>query len=232
MTKYGIPPPYENPFGEVNDDACFNAIVNGIESMVMMIVIIIFMVFWEVKKINYYIFWGQNFLGRENLFWDSLSISVPTIQNQCAFSWKQELQVKNFEPRDYSKRTANQVSMRETEGREKSNECNQCAYASYHAGNLGKHLKIHSGEKTNKCNQCDYACSEPSALRSHLKTHSGENQKNATNATYPLIQAIWGDIWEPTLGKIPTNATNVTMHPLEKATWGRILKFEGSLEPT
>ena len=134
---------------------------------------------------------GPNFLGRENLFWDSLSISVPKIQNQCAFSWKQELQVKNFEPRDYSKRTANQVSMRETEGREKSNECNQCAYASYHAGNLGKHLKIHSGEKTNKCNQCDYACSEPSALRSHLKTRSGENKKNATDATmYPLMQAI------------------------------------------
>ena len=61
-------------------------------------------------------FWGgPNFLGRENLFWDSLSISVPTIQNQCAFSWKQELQVKSFEPRDYSKRTANQVSMRETD---------------------------------------------------------------------------------------------------------------------
>ena len=39
MTKYGIPPPYENPFGEVNDDACFNAI----ESVVMMIVIIILM---------------------------------------------------------------------------------------------------------------------------------------------------------------------------------------------
>ena len=98
---------------------------------------------------------------------------------------------QNFEPRDYSKSTSNQVSMRETEGREKSNECNQCAYASYHAGKLGKHLKIHSGEKTNKCNQCDYACSEPSALRSHLKTHSGENQKNATNATmHPLMEAI------------------------------------------
>ena len=36
--------------------------------------------------------WGPNFLGRENLFWDSLSISVPTIQNRSAFSWKQELQ--------------------------------------------------------------------------------------------------------------------------------------------
>ena len=98
---------------------------------------------------------------------------------------------QNFEPKDYSKSTANQVSMRVTEGREKSSKCNQCAYASYHAGDLRKHLKIHSGEKTNKCNQCDYACSEPSALRSHLKTHSGENQKNATNATmHPLMEAI------------------------------------------
>ena len=88
MTKYGIPSPYENPFGEVNDDACFNAI----EAMVMMIVIIILMVFWEIKKINYYTFGGPSFLGRENLFWDSLSISAPTIQNQYAFSLKQELQ--------------------------------------------------------------------------------------------------------------------------------------------
>ena len=141
------------------------------------------------KSINNF-YWGPNFSQSRKSIWGFTFNFCPyiTIQNQCAFSWKQELQVKNFEPRDYSKRTANQVSMRETEGREKSNECNQCAYASYHAGNLGKHLKIHSGEKTNKCNQCDYACSEPSALRSHLKTHSGENQKNATNATmHPLM---------------------------------------------
>ena len=38
------------------------------------------------------IFWGPKLSRRENQFWDSLSISVPTIQNQCAFSWKQELQ--------------------------------------------------------------------------------------------------------------------------------------------
>ena len=81
---------------------------------------------------------------------------------------------QNFEPRDYSKSTANQVSMRETEGREKSNKCNQCAYASYHAGDLRKHLKTHSGEKSDKCNQCDFASSRADSLRRHLKTHSGE----------------------------------------------------------
>ena len=27
------------------------------------------------------------------------------------------------------------------------NKCNQCNYASSDAGNLGRHLKIHSGEK-------------------------------------------------------------------------------------
>ena len=68
---------------------------------------------------------------------------------------------QNFEPRDYSKSTANQVSMRETEGREKSNKCNQCAYASYHAGDMRKHMKTHSGEKTNKCNLCDFASTQP-----------------------------------------------------------------------
>ena len=32
----------------------------------------------------------------------------------------------------------------------KSYKCNQCNYASSHAGNLRTHLKIHSGEKRNK----------------------------------------------------------------------------------
>ena len=123
--------------------------------------------------------WGPNFLGRENLFWDSLSISVPTIQNQCAFSWKQELQVKNFEPRDYSKRTANQVSTRETDCREKS----MCLCIASYAGNLGKHLKIHSGEKSNKCNQRHYASSDEGNLRKHLRTHSGEKSNKCDYAS-------------------------------------------------
>ena len=50
------------------------------------------MVFWEMNESIIDFLWGPNFLGRENLSWDSLSISVPTIQNQCAFSWKQKLQ--------------------------------------------------------------------------------------------------------------------------------------------
>ena len=54
---------------------------------------------------------------------------------------------QNFEPRDCSKSTANQVSMRETEGREKSNKCNQCDYASSQAGNLRRHLKTHREER-------------------------------------------------------------------------------------
>ena len=57
---------------------------------------------------------------------------------------------------------------------EKSNKCNQCDYASSHAGNLGTHLKTHNGEKSNKCKHCDFASSYVSSLRTHLKTHSGE----------------------------------------------------------
>ena len=52
---------------------------------------------------------------------------------------------------------------------EKSNKCNQCDYATAHAGNLRTHFKMHSGEKPNKCNQCDYASSEAVKLRRHLK---------------------------------------------------------------
>ena len=56
----------------------------------------------------------------------------------------------------------------------KSHKCNQCDYASSHAGQLRAHLKRHSGEKSNKCNQCGYASSQAGHLRRHLKTHSGE----------------------------------------------------------
>ena len=56
---------------------------------------------------------------------------------------------------------------------EKSNKCNQCSYASSHAGHLRTHKKTHSGEKSNKCNQCDFALSYSSTVRIHLQTHSG-----------------------------------------------------------
>ena len=55
----------------------------------------------------------------------------------------------------------------------KSNNCNQCVYASFQTGDLRIHLKTHSGEKSNKCNQCDYASSHTGNLRTCLKTHSG-----------------------------------------------------------
>ena len=81
---------------------------------------------------------------------------------------------QNLEQRDFGESAANQGSMRETEGREKSNKCNQCDYASLQAGDLRRHLKTHSGEKSNKCNQCDFASSLAGDLRRHLKTHGGE----------------------------------------------------------
>ena len=56
----------------------------------------------------------------------------------------------------------------------KSNQCNQCDYASSRADHLKQHFKTHSGEKPNKCSQCDYASSQAGILRRHLKTHAGE----------------------------------------------------------
>ena len=66
------------------------------------------------------------------------------------------------------------VPMTETNNGEKSNKCNQCAFASSQASDLRRHLKTHTGEKTNKCNQCDFASYQASDLRRHLKAHTGE----------------------------------------------------------
>ena len=54
---------------------------------------------------------------------------------------------QNLEQRDLGKNTANGIPMRETGGREKSNKCNQCDYASSDASNLRTHLKRHNGKK-------------------------------------------------------------------------------------
>ena len=56
----------------------------------------------------------------------------------------------------------------------KTNQCNQCDFASSQLSHLKRHLKIHTGEKSNKCNECDFASSRTDGLRAHLKTHTGE----------------------------------------------------------
>ena len=66
----------------------------------------------------------------------------------------------------------------------KSHKCNQCDYASSHAGHLRTHLKKHSGEKSNKCNQCDYATNYASALKIHLKAHSGEKSNECIQCDF------------------------------------------------
>ena len=60
---------------------------------------------------------------------------------------------------------------------EKSNNCNQCDFASVRAGDLNTQLKRHRGEKPYKCNQCDFASSMADSLRTHLKMHGGEKVK-------------------------------------------------------
>ena len=82
-----------------------------------------------------------------------------------------------------------------TQGR-KVKKCNQCDFASSDSRYLRKHLKSHSGEKSNRCNECDL-----SSIRAN---------KNAINVTLPiLIQVIWVNIWNHTLGK---NQINLRRH--------------------
>ena len=52
-----------------------------------------------------------------------------------------------------------------------------------------------------------------------------KSQTNATSADmHPLMQAIWGHIYEHIVEKNQTNATSVIMHPLIQAIWGSIWK--------
>ena len=85
---------------------------------------------------------------------------------------------KNSENFDFGLKDANvKILKKNTENVIKSHRCNQCGYASSHAGDLRTHLKTHSGEKANKCNQCDYASLHASHLKRHLKTHSEKSTK-------------------------------------------------------
>ena len=73
----------------------------------------------------------------------------------------------------------------------KSNNCNQCDFASYQVGHLRIHLKTHSGEKSNKCNQCDFASSQANSLRRHLKTHSGEKWNKCNQYDFFTVTIKW-----------------------------------------
>ena len=81
----------------------------------------------------------------------------------------------NLENCDVSKRS--NKSTQKVHSGEKA-KCCQCDFASAHAGNLGRHMKVHSREKTN---QCDFASAGAGNLRRHFKL--GKRQISASSVT-------------------------------------------------
>ena len=86
-------------------------------------------------------------------WWISLSISTLPIQSQCTIllvgkencnsqhTSKMLEMDQNLEQRDFSKNTANEIPRRETGGRENSNKCNQCNFASSRAEETFENIK-------------------------------------------------------------------------------------------
>ena len=105
-------------------------------------------------------------LGTKTQFQIQLSLKQPFQQNTEQSCDQTNGKYFNLKDVKFLKKTTGIVV--------KSNKCNQCDYASSHAGHLKTHLKTHSGEKLNKCNQCNFASSQAGHLSRHLKTHNGE----------------------------------------------------------
>ena len=61
--------------------------------------------------------------------------------------------------------TNTKVTSWKTNNEDKSNQCNQCQYATPRASHLRTHLLTHSGEKPHKCSQCEYASFTAGNLR-------------------------------------------------------------------
>ena len=72
---------------------------------------------------------------------------------------------------------------------EKSNKCSQCDFTCSQPFNLRRVLKMHSEKKSNKCNQCDYASYQEGNLRRHLKTHSGEKPNKCNQCGFASFLA-------------------------------------------
>ena len=66
--------------------------------------------------------------------------------------------------------------------------CAKCNKTFLQAGNLKKHLLIHSGEKPHKCNECNKLFTQAGDLRMHILTHSGEKPQKRTLYNYSTIR--------------------------------------------
>ena len=94
-----------------------------------------------------------------------------------------------FDTRTQSRQGGQDMDQMTMTNEVKSNECNQCDFASIEAGNLKKHLETHSGEKPDKCSQCEFASLQAGNLRRHSKTHSGEKPNKCNQCGFASIRA-------------------------------------------
>ena len=71
----------------------------------------------------------------------------------------------------------------------KPHSYNQCGFSSISAGDLKRHMLIHSREKPFNCTRCKFSCIQAGTLERHMLYHLGEKRFSCTQCNFSCTKA-------------------------------------------